>query len=71
MSAKNGQVKGTRDAGLDSGLIVARSPISYLDEILALPREESEAKLVEWARKQHDEAKERARAQIRRILESD
>ncbi len=64
---KNGQANGTRDAGL----IVARSPLSYLAEILALPREESEAKLVEWARKEHEEAKERAREQVRRIIEGD
>jgi hypothetical protein len=59
--------KRTRDAGL----IVARSKQSYISEIFTLPRDQWEAKLVEYARKEHDEAAGRARAQIRRILDGD
>jgi len=66
MSAKNGIAK-TRDAGL----VIGRSKLSYINEIFGLPPEESEAKLVEWARKEHDEAEQRAREQIRKILEGE
>ncbi len=62
----NGTAK-TRDAGL----IVARSEASTISEIFALPPEEREAKLIEYARKQHAEAEERAREQIRRILDGE
>jgi hypothetical protein len=55
----------------DSGLIVARSKQSYISEIFTLPRDQWEAKLIEYARKEHDEAAVRAREQIRRILESE
>lgn len=65
------RAKRTRDAGLDAGLIVARSKQSYISEIFMLPRDQWEAKLVEYARREHDEAAGRAREQIRRILESE
>jgi hypothetical protein len=42
-----------------------------MSEIFALPAAESEARLLEWARKEHDAAKQRAREQIRRILDSE
>jgi hypothetical protein len=53
----------------DAGLLVVRSEVSMINEIFALPPAERQARLIELAREQHDEAAERARANIRRILE--
>lgn len=69
-AGKNGTAAGARKAR-DAGLVVARNELSRMSEIFALPPEESEEQLIEWARKEHDAAKQRAREQIRRILDSE
>lgn len=69
-AGKNGTAAGARKAR-DAGLVVARNELSRMSEIFALPPKESEERLIEWARKEHDAAKQRAREQIRRILDSE
>ena len=69
-AGKNGTAAGARKAR-DAGLVVARNELSNMSEIFALPPEESEARLIEWARKEHVAAKQRAREQIRRIIDRD
>jgi hypothetical protein len=55
----------------DAGLIIARSEASVISDIFTLPPEERQAKLIEYVRKQHDEAEARAREQIRLILDGE
>ena len=69
-AGENGTAPGARKAR-DAGLVVARNELSHMSEIFALPPEESQARLIEWARREHDAAKQRAREQIRRILDGD
>jgi hypothetical protein len=71
VSSLSSDLSGSSESTRDAGLIVARSKQSYIGEIFTLPRDQWEAKLIEYARKEHDEAAGRAREQIRRILESE
>ncbi len=71
-AGKNGTAGGAvAKKARDAGLVVARNELSHMSEIFALPPKESEERLLEWARKEHDAAKQRAREQIRRILDSE